>query len=67
MKTEEIRDMTAQEIQERVRELRKEQFRLTFRGATQELENSSLLRTNRRDIARMKTILRERELAGAES
>lgn len=67
MKTEDIRDMTVQEIQERIQELRQEQFRLNFRGATQELENPSLLRTNRRDIARMKTILRERELSGAES
>ena len=44
-----------------------EQFRLRFRSATMELENPKLLNTIRRDIARMNTILRERELAGVEN
>jgi large subunit ribosomal protein L29 len=38
-------------------------FRLRFRSATQELENPSLIRMLRRDIARLKTVLRERESA----
>lgn len=63
MKTEDIRDMTDEQIVERVRELQEERFRLRFRSATQELENPTLLRTLRRDIARLKTIVRERELA----
>jgi large subunit ribosomal protein L29 len=44
--------------------LEEEGFRLRFRSATMELENPSLLRAIRRDIARLKTILRERELVG---
>lgn len=63
MKTEDIRDLTDEQIVERVRELEQERFRLRFRSATQELENPTLLRTLRRDIARLKTIARERQLA----
>jgi large subunit ribosomal protein L29 len=55
--------MTSEEIQDRIRELKEEQFRLRFRSATMELENPKLLTQIRRDIARMNTILSERELA----
>ena len=63
MKPQDIRELTEEEIQERLEELKEEQFRLRFRMATMELENPKLLNEIRRDIARMKTILRERELA----
>lgn len=63
MKAQDIREMTDEEIQERFTELKEEQFRLRFRSATMELENPKLINQARRDIARMKTILRERELA----
>jgi large subunit ribosomal protein L29 len=62
MKTGEIRDLTVDEINARVTQLQEELFRLRFRSATQELENPMLLRTLRKDIARLKTVLREREL-----
>lgn len=67
MTAEEIREMTDEQIQDRVRELREELFRLRFRGSMMELENSQLPRAIRRDIARMKTILRERVLAGGDA
>ena len=63
MKAEDIREWDDHEIRIRVEELKHELFKLRFRGATMELENPSLLKTLRRDVARMKTILRERELA----
>jgi large subunit ribosomal protein L29 len=63
MKPQDIRELTDEEIQERLKELKEEQFRLRFRSATMELENPELISQVRRDIARMKTILRERELA----
>ncbi len=63
MKAEDIRDMQDDEIRERILELKEEQFRLRFRSATMQLENPKLLTEIRRDIARMYTILRERELA----
>jgi large subunit ribosomal protein L29 len=65
MKGTEIRELTDQEIAERIEQLEEEQFRLRFRSATQELENPMLLRTIRRDIARLKTAQRERELNGS--
>lgn len=60
----EIRELTDQEIAERIEQLSEERFRLRFRSATQQLENPILLRTIRRDIARLKTAQRERELNG---
>jgi len=64
MKGNEIRELTDQEIAERIEQLTEERFRLRFRSATQQLENPILLRTIRRDIARLKTAQRERELNG---
>jgi large subunit ribosomal protein L29 len=63
MNPQDIRDLTDTEIQDRIRELKEEQFKLRFRSATQELENPMVISAIRRDIARMNTILRERELA----
>ena len=62
MKTGEIREMSVDDIDARIGQLQEELFRLRFRSATQELENPMLLRTLRKDIARLKTVLREREL-----
>ena len=64
MKAEDIREWDDHEIAIRVKELKQELFRLRFRSSTMELENPSLLRGLRKDVARLKTILRERELAG---
>jgi large subunit ribosomal protein L29 len=61
VKTEDIRDLTDVEIDEQIVQASEELFRLRFRSATQELENPMLIRALRRDIARMKTVLRERE------
>ncbi len=62
-----IREMSDEQIRERIGELREELFRLRFRASMMELENPQLPKTIRRDIARMNTILRERELAGGEA
>jgi large subunit ribosomal protein L29 len=64
MKPTEIRDMSTDELTARVDQLEEELFRLRFRAATMEIENPMLLRTLRRDVARLRTVLRERELAG---
>ena len=65
LKSDEIRDMSDGDIHARVAQLEEERFRLKFRSATEPLENPLQLRTIRRDIARLKTILRERQLAAA--
>lgn len=63
MKADEIRDWDDTEISARLQELREEQFKLRFKSSMMELENPGTLRRVRRDIARLRTILRERELA----
>ncbi len=67
MNADDIREMNDEQILERMGELREELFRLRFRSSMMQLENPQLPKTIRREIARMKTILREREMAGAES
>ena len=67
MKAEEIREWENTELEARLSELKEELFRLRFRSATMQLENPRLIRSIRRDIARLKTILRERELAAPRS
>lgn len=62
MNATEIRDLSVDEIRDRMADAREELFRLRFRSATQQLENPSLIKSLRRDIARMRTVLREREL-----
>jgi large subunit ribosomal protein L29 len=63
MRASEIRELSEADITARVAELEEERFRLRFRSATETLENPLRLREIRRDIARLKTVLRERELA----
>jgi large subunit ribosomal protein L29 len=64
MKAEEIRDWDNVEIRARLGELKEEKFRLRFRLGTMQLENPKMLQHIRRDVARLTTILRERELTG---
>ena len=63
MRASEIRELSPTDITARIAELEEERFRLRFRSATETLENPLRLRDIRRDIARLKTVLRERELA----
>lgn len=63
MNAADVRDLSDDEIRDQITQAKEELFRLRFRGATQELETPSLLKSLRRDIARLKTILRERELS----
>lgn len=67
MRAEEIREMSAADIRTRITELEEERFRLTFRSATEPLEDPLRLRTLRKDIARLKTVLREQTLAAAKA
>lgn len=65
MKASQVRELSAQEITTRIAELTEEQFRLEFRGATEVLSDPLRLRVIRRDIARLKTVLREQATAKA--
>ena len=63
MKPVDIRELSQDEIETQIANRKEELFRLRFRSATQELENPALVKKLRREIARMRTILRERELS----
>lgn len=63
MKVDQIREWDEVELEARLKELKEEQFKLRFQASMMELENPSLIKNIRRDIARIKTVLRERELA----
>lgn len=62
MKIKEIRSMTKEDLEKKVVDLKKELFNLRFQNATGQLDNPSSIRLVKKDIARVKTILREREL-----
>jgi large subunit ribosomal protein L29 len=63
MRAEEIRELSLSDIQARLAELEEERFRLRFSRATEPLENPLRVRGLRKDIARLKTELRQRALA----
>ncbi len=64
MKVKEIRDMSDAELQKKIGELKEELFNLRFQMATGQLENHMRIRDVKKSIARVKTIIRERELNG---
>lgn len=64
MKTSEIRKSSSSELQKELVELKSELFKLRFQHAANGLENPMKIRNIKRDIARVKTILREKELKG---
>ncbi len=62
MKAKEVHDMTNDELQTKLEALKEELFNLRFRHATGQLENPNVLHQVKKDIARVKTVLREREI-----
>ena len=63
MKASDARVMTIDQLDDEVLKLKKEQFNLRFQRATGQLENTSRVREVRRDIARMKTVSRQKRAA----
>ena len=66
MKAKEVRDLTLDQLDEQLLSLKKEQFNLRFQRASGQLENTARVRAVRRDIARIKTIARQKA-AGAQA
>ncbi|ARM87984.1 50S ribosomal protein L29 [Rhizobium sp. CIAT894] len=60
MKAEEVRGLTADQLKDKLADLKKEQFNLRFQKATGQLEKSSRINEVRKDIARVKTIARQK-------
>ncbi|MCL6559145.1 MAG: 50S ribosomal protein L29 [Firmicutes bacterium] len=63
MKVKEIRDLTDEELVRKIADSKDELFRLRFQLATGQLDNMMKIKEVKRRIARLKTVLRERELA----
>lgn len=67
MKSNELRQMTDEELRKRIEENKESLSTMKFQKATSQVENTSQFTLLRKDIARIKTLLRERELAKAKA
>ena len=64
MKANELRDMSAAELTKKLAELKEELFNLRFQLATGQLQNTAALKQCKKDIARVKTVIRQLEMSG---
>ncbi len=62
MKMQEIRDFSIQELEDKIKDLKEELFNLRFQNATNQLDNPTRIVSVKKDIARVKTVLKEKEL-----
>ena len=62
MQAKELKSLTSEELMNKLNDFKSELFSLRFQLATGQLENTARIRTVRKNIARIKTIIREREL-----
>ena len=65
MKPDKIREMSGDELKHKERELQEQLFRLRFQKSIGQLDNAMKIRQTRRDIARVKSVLRERSGSAA--
>ena len=63
MKAKEVREMTDQELEQKVKDFKAELFNLRFQSATGQLENPMRIKEIKKSFARVMTIMRERQLA----
>jgi large subunit ribosomal protein L29 len=66
-RTQELRELNDAELEHRLGEAKEELFNLRFQQATGQLDNVARIPQVRRDVARIETLLREREIAAAEA
>lgn len=64
MKAKELRELAEEELKEKAKELGQELFNLRFQKGTGQLGNTAMIPKTKRDLARVKTVLRELEIAG---
>ena len=62
MKIQDIRDLSTQELEDKIKDLKEELFNLRFQNATNQLDNPMRIASVKKDIARVKTDLKEKEL-----
>jgi len=63
MKASELRELSLDELLEKERSVKQELFNLRFQKATGQLGNTAMISKTKRDLARVKTVIREREIA----
>ena len=66
MKASEVRDLTTAELESKLKDLKAELFNLRFQHAINQLENPGRIETVKKDIARVKTVMRSNELKDAQ-
>lgn len=64
VKAKELRDLGTEELKEKEKELSQELFNLRFQKATGQLGNTAMLGKTKRDLARVKTVIKELEISG---
>ena len=62
MKIQDIRDLSTQELEDKIKDLKDELLNLRFQNATNQLDNPVRIASVKKDIARVKTVLKEKEL-----
>lgn len=62
MKAKELKDLTAEELLKKKKDVKEEVFNLRFQHSTGQLENTARMKLTKRDVARIETILKEKEL-----
>ena len=67
MSAADLRELTDEELMERLREMKAEKFNLRFQLVTNQLDNTARIKEVKTEIARILTVMRERELAGGEA
>ena len=65
MKAKELRDLSAEELKDKEKEASQELFNLRFQKATGQLGNTAIIRKTKKNLARVKTVLRELSISGA--
>lgn len=61
MKAKDIKDLSKDELKQKLKELKEEYFKLSLRNASSQLESTASLASIRKDVARVNTVLRQRE------
>ena len=66
MKATEVRTMSVEDLEKKLADLKKDLFNLRLQNATNQLENPNRINDVKKDIARVKTIIREKQTASAD-
>ena len=65
MKAKELKELSAEELKEKEKEASQELFNLRFQKATGQLGNTAMIRKTKKNLARVKTVLKELSISGA--